>query len=63
MSEVLQQDEAKSGVAFLGSIPLPQLYPAIDALPKKKEKKEKKNKRDVVSREGRGALGMHNLKD
>jgi hypothetical protein len=62
MSEVLQQDEAKSGVAFLGSIPLPQLYPAIDALPKKK-KKRKKNKRDVVSREGGGALGMHNLKD
>jgi hypothetical protein len=47
MSEVLQQDEAKSGVAFFGSIPLPQLYPAIDALPKKKKRK----KRDVVSRE------------
>jgi hypothetical protein len=57
MREVLQQDEAKSGVAFLGSIPLLQLYPAIDALPKE-EKKSKKTKRDVVSREGGGALGI-----
>ncbi len=40
MSEVLQQDEVKSGVAFFGSIPLPQLYPAIDALPKKRKRKK-----------------------
>jgi hypothetical protein len=50
MSEVLQQDEAKSGVAFLGSIPLPQLYPAIDALPKE----EKKRKKPSECRQQRG---------
>jgi hypothetical protein len=51
MSEVLQQDEAKSGVAFLGSIPLPQLYPAIDALPKKKKKRKKPSEMSSAERE------------
>jgi hypothetical protein len=51
MSEVLQQDEAKSGVAFLGSIPLPQLYPAIDALPKKRKKEKKTSEMSSAERE------------
>jgi hypothetical protein len=61
MSEVLQQDEAKSGVAFLGSIPLPQFYPAIDVLPKKQKKRKKTSEMSSAEREE--ALGMHHLKD
>jgi hypothetical protein len=51
MREVLQQDEAKSGVAFLGSIPLPQLYPAIDALPKEEKKRKKPSEMSSAERE------------